>query len=38
MYSKDYFKESPKAVEKKKPKIKLNQIFKNIKKKKMIII
>tara|TARA_R110001599_G_scaffold206604_1_gene403915 strand:- start:1471 stop:1572 length:102 start_codon:yes stop_codon:yes gene_type:complete len=33
MYSKDYFKESPKVAEKKKPKIKLNQIFKNIKKK-----
>ena len=32
MYSKDYFKEG-KDVEKKKPKIRLNQIFKNIKKK-----
>ena len=33
MYSKNYFKEAPKDVEKKKPKIKLSQIFKNIKKK-----
>ena len=33
MYSKDYFKEAPKDVEKKKPKIRLSQIFKNIKKK-----
>ena len=33
MYSKDYFKQNVKETEKKKPKIKLSQIFKKIKKK-----